>query len=112
MNTGEGFQWGSVVLSFVGAVLAAYSTARFPVRLAEAMPTWWGSLVPAKVVLEQKAYSAGALLAISFAFFFQLLSLMRLSFPSGIIVLVAGFALAVGITIYTQRRRQALLQIT
>jgi hypothetical protein len=101
-----GFQWASLLLSFLAAILAAYSTARMPIRLARAMPTFWGSLVPAKVVLEQKAYSAGALWAVSSASLSQLLSLLPSSSGSGLIPLTASIVLTVVIATFTLRLRR------
>jgi hypothetical protein len=109
MSTVAGLQWASVILSLVAAILAGYSTARFPVVLARSMPTWWGSLVPAKIVLEQKAYSAGALWAISSAFLFQMLSMVAFTTALGIIAMVVGAVLASGIIIMTQMRRHGLV---
>lgn len=109
VSTVTGFQWASIVLSFVGAVLAAYSTASVPVALARSMPTFWGSLVPAKIVLEQKAYSAGTLWAISSAFLFQMLAMVSPTSRSGTIILVAGIVLASGVAVVTKRRRDALV---
>lgn len=109
MSTAAGLQWASVILSLVAAMFAGFSTARFPVALTRSMPTWWGSLVPAKIVLEQKAYSAGALWAISSAFLFQTISMAKFTTPLGFMALVAGTVLALGIVIMTRSRRHELV---
>jgi hypothetical protein len=102
LSISSGFQWGSIILSVVGAFLAAYRRARIPEDLAQDITSWQGLNIIAQMVLEDKAESEGTLLAISGALLFQFLSILQYQSSSG--AYVALLAIALGLTILFRTR--------
>ncbi len=115
MNVALAFRYGALLLTLVGALLAVRSAIKIPTNLALSIVTIWGSgTVTAKVVLEQKAYSAGSAVAIIWAFLFQLLGevplFTRIENQRGHAVWIGAAVLATVIGALTGIRRQKLVR--
>ncbi len=111
MSIREGFQWGSIILSLTGAFLAAYSSAAVPVDVIRVMTTVWGAgTIPARIVLDQKTYSQGALTAIALAVASQLVALLTgEQRGNGLWILTGALIVAAVLLVLIRRRARSLV---
>jgi hypothetical protein len=104
LNLADGLAWATAILALCGVFLAAWSSVSVSSNFVGMMGTWGGiSKVPTKLVLEQKAYSTGALIAFAAVAVAQVLSIASKDRkgPGGpiIIVSVVIVALVIGFTV-------------
>ncbi len=110
LSTSEGLSWSAVIFAFLGAALSAYSSASVSSKFVAMLGTWGGGgKVPIKILLDQKAYTSGALIAMGCAFAAQVGGLAEVRGGPGDAIVALAVLAALVVLAYTARRRKVLV---